>query len=378
MTVYRRPGSPFFWYEFEVGTERIRESSKTTNKAAAKAIEADHRRRLKEQAQTGFVEMTLREACVAYYKAEILPFNVANSMRTFQTAANRMCAHFGDTTPVHTITQGQIHRWRDGMLAGGRVSKAKAESKALKVSTVNENVKALKKVLSKCHKSDALPKMPAIELAGTRKGMDIHRKKSAPFHYSPAQESAILAECKSKPWLFELAVFLFGTGARISEALQLRWKHVAGLNSDNRLAVVKITHDPDADDATTTKGQKTRAVPIPHRLRLHLLAMKARQEAAGYEGDSVFVWKRRNTTWLPLTYESVDDHFRQARVAAGVARGTIHTTRHTYASRLVENGKDLIIVRDLLGHSSVKQTEIYASLAPTSSVLENAVAGTFA
>lgn len=45
-------------------------------------------------------------------------------------------------------------------------------------------------------------------------------------------------------------------------------------------------------------------------------------------------------------------------------RVVFHTLRHTYASWLVQAGVDLYVVRDLLGHSSIKMTERYSHLAP--------------
>jgi site-specific recombinase XerD len=63
--------------------------------------------------------------------------------------------------------------------------------------------------------------------------------------------------------------------------------------------------------------------------------------------------------------------FRKARARAGLTDITIHTLRHTYASHLANKGIPLLTIRDLLGHSDIKTTVIYAHL--TNEHLQNAV-----
>ena len=75
--------------------------------------------------------------------------------------------------------------------------------------------------------------------------------------------------------------------------------------------------------------------------------------------------------------------FDTARRRAGLdaakqgERITLHSMRHTYASRLVMEGIALDRVRDLMGHESIEQTELYAKLAPTTLVTAVAVLGKY-
>jgi len=62
--------------------------------------------------------------------------------------------------------------------------------------------------------------------------------------------------------------------------------------------------------------------------------------------------------------QSVEKSFRTACNAAGIIDFRIHDLRHTCAAWLVSSGVQLQVVRDLLGHSTIRMTGRYAHLAP--------------
>lgn len=64
------------------------------------------------------------------------------------------------------------------------------------------------------------------------------------------------------------------------------------------------------------------------------------------------------------TIKDVKNGFAGACERAKVADATPHTLRHTFASWLVQAGVSLYVVKDLLRHKSITQTEVYAHLAP--------------
>ncbi len=63
--------------------------------------------------------------------------------------------------------------------------------------------------------------------------------------------------------------------------------------------------------------------------------------------------------------------FENARKRAGIKNLTFHTLRHTFATRLVLSGVDLVTVSKLLGHSTIHMTMRYSH--PTPEALKNAV-----
>lgn len=63
---------------------------------------------------------------------------------------------------------------------------------------------------------------------------------------------------------------------------------------------------------------------------------------------------------VPLTHKAVDCLIRRVRKAALITkRVTPHTTRHTYATTLLDKGADLKTVQELLGHTHIRTTEKY-------------------
>lgn len=77
---------------------------------------------------------------------------------------------------------------------------------------------------------------------------------------------------------------------------------------------------------------------------------------------------------LPLTinFEGVKSGFRRAREAAGMEHVNFHDLRHSCATIMLQLGVDLHVVREILGHTTVKTTERYAHVmvAPQRRALE--------
>lgn len=113
------------------------------------------------------------------------------------------------------------------------------------------------------------------------------------------------------------------------------------------------------------KGKKTRIVPIDKSVCR--LVDRYRKIYIVKEEEPLFFNNRRE----PLTREGINyvlqKYFCQARINhPGIFPLTIspHCIRHSRAMHLLENGVNLIYIRDLLGHSSVITTEIYSKANP--------------
>jgi integrase/recombinase XerD len=139
---------------------------------------------------------------------------------------------------------------------------------------------------------------------------------------------------------------LYGTGARISEAV--------GLTGD----------DVDLESRTVSlkgKGGKQRRVPLgsyaARAVDDYLVrARPALADAAAIPSTRLFL----NARGGPLSRQSAWAVLRLAAERAGLrADISPHTLRHSFATHLMEGGADVRVVQELLGHASVTTTQIY-------------------
>lgn len=177
-----------------------------------------------------------------------------------------------------------------------------------------------------------------------------------------------------------LARLLYGTGLRISEALQLR---VKDLDFAHQALIVR-----------SGKGGKDRVVMLPQSLHGELRAQLGRARttweadvaagACGVEMPHALERKypRAGHAWawfwvFPQDHLSTDPRsgvirrhhlydqtfqraFKRALIASGIARpATPHTLRHCFATHLLQSGHDIRTVQELLGHADVATTMVY-------------------
>jgi site-specific recombinase XerD len=138
---------------------------------------------------------------------------------------------------------------------------------------------------------------------------------------------------------------MYGAGLRVSEVTHLK---VADL--DRKRKVINVRGG---------KGNKDRQVMLPDSLRDVLVAW----------------WRRtRSTEWLfpgekpgrPLSRETVFRACKEAARRAGINKSVHpHSLRHAFATHLLEDGVNLLVIQALLGHKNLKTTARYLHVADT-------------
>jgi site-specific recombinase XerD len=146
--------------------------------------------------------------------------------------------------------------------------------------------------------------------------------------------------------LFEL---IYSSGLRCQEVLDLRLRDV---NLGPREVRVK------------GKGRKVRVIPVGEvaldALERYLREGRPRLVKGAGAPDHVFL----SRTGRPLSSSDVQRRLVRYLAKAGAPQGTSpHTLRHSFATHLLEGGADLRVIQEMLGHSSLRTTQVYTHVS---------------
>lgn len=157
-------------------------------------------------------------------------------------------------------------------------------------------------------------------------------------------------------------VLLYESGARVSELINVRKRD---LHLEKPYTIV-----------LQGKGRKIRSVPLDYSV-IKILNKYIKEYNVSNEDFLFFNARRKKLTREGVNY-ILQKHFKIAKEKNNLLYpSTIspHCMRHSRAMHLLENGVNLVYIRDLLGHSSVTVTEIYSKTNPEikrKHILENA------
>jgi integrase len=186
--------------------------------------------------------------------------------------------------------------------------------------TVNRELMALKTLFTKAIEWGKLEASPAAKVKRFKEPPPRDRILTT----DEAQRLLEAADAELRP-ILEVAL---GTGMRRGEILALRWADV-----DLVRGIISVR---------MSKSGKPRLVPVSGQLAGVLGALKPR-------GDRVFGQSAQAVRWA----------FKAACAKAKIAGFRFHDCRHTFASRALERGADLVSVSRILGHASVVMTARY-------------------
>lgn len=210
--------------------------------------------------------------------------------------------------------------------------KQKRLKEGIKPASVNRELSVLKRAFNLAIKWKMADENPVRDVRFLRQSEPRERMLTE-------EEEKRLLEASTEH-LKPVIMIALRTGMRKGEIADLKWEQI-----DMRHREIEVTK---------TKSGKKRIIPICEDLYEVFLSMWGENSGSEFvfQYEDPKTGERKRLKYFRRAFES-------ACRRAGIKKLTFHDLRHTFASRLVRAGVDLITVKDLLGHHSVRTTERY-------------------
>jgi integrase len=313
MGLYRRGKT--YWYTITHEGKRIQASTRTENKKLAEKI---YFRVMSDIVEGKYFEgvkargVTFKDMATRYVRQ----YNRERDA----TSLKSLLPYFG-TMPVLKITTDEVAHYRAERL------------KKVKPSTVYQELALMRRMYNVARKEwKLLRENPVADLpiaVGNRNARD---------RWLTQEEEHRLIQCATNPfWLRPLLIVALHTGMRKGEILNLTWQDV-----DFRRRLITVQK---------SKNGMKRSIPMSNTLFDTFKGIKV-LDISG----KVF----------PRSDRSIRVAYGKALDKAGITDFRFHDLRHTFATRLVQNGVDIYKVKELLGHRTLAMTMRYAHHYPES------------
>lgn len=326
---YRRKNTKFWWSDYaDANGKRVRRSTGTRNKKEAEALEAKWKLQVFNEKQWEAEPIrTFDDLLLAYLQATEgvkksgwLDIHSAKPLYLFFSSRN-----------LNEINGGQIRAYTASRKAEGKSDSSIRRELALFSSAINYARREWEWDIN----NPVLGRLP--------------KKPESRVRWINREEADRLIEAADKSRSKHLTDFIqlaLHSGCRRNELLFLQWDSV-----DLRENLVHLR-------GAMTKSGKSRTIPLNDQARKAMLCRASFRAEQCPGSPWVFATKDGERV------KSVRTGFLAACKRAGIENFRIHDMRHTFAAWLVTEGIALPVIRDLLGHSSVVMTEIYAHLSP--------------
>ena len=264
----------------------------------------------------------VKEKFCNYIANNLSPRYLTRTQQALSVILPRLKAKF-----INNISTEKIEKYKD------------TRKQEVSDSTVNIELRAISAMLNRAVEQKWIPinPVPKIRLIKTR------NRKTLSF-LSKDEVAKLLTA--SPEWLRFIIKVMVSTGMRVGETAYLEWEDI-----DVSLGQIKVRNKPEID--FYPKNKKERHIPIPNNLNEEF---KAKQKKSGF----VFATK----DGMPNENYIRNSMLTAAEKAGINKRVHPHLLRHTYGSHLAMAGVDLPSIKELMGHSNISTTMIYAHLQP--------------
>lgn len=210
------------------------------------------------------------------------------------------------------------------------------EKKKFSNATVNSYLITLKQLYNYAEKRNLLKENTAKQVKELKK-----KPRKPPRYFTNDEIKRILSY--DTPYR-DIFIILLYTGMRRNELRFLEWSDI-----DLNNKVIKIRNK----ESFVTKTGKNRVIPM--HLKVEKILQK-RQKGFSY----IFQYSTGN----PYERNKWNESLKRILRKENIENASLHTFRHTFATRFLESGGGLKELQEILGHSDIETTMIYAHLVP--------------
>ena len=322
--------SDIWWTCISHNGRKIQKSLETSDKKLAQAIEAKIRTEIVEgkyyERLTGQCK-TFKDMMDKFMK-EYAPTVSLNTQEGYKYYLKNLSRFFGNPG-LMSITPKIVAKY-----------KLYRRDKGASPSTVNRELYMLSKAFNLAVKEwEWLKDNPVSRVQKERETNEVDR------WLTEDEERRLLGN--SPDWLRKIIVFALNTGLRQDELLSLEWNRV---NLLRKTIIIQ-----------KTKNNRPNTLPL-NSIALNVLLKKHECKVRNLKNDLVF----SSQVGTKIGKRNLIRAFALALEKAEIKDFTYHCLRHTFATRLAQNGVDIYKIAKLLNHKDLKNTQRYSHHCPES------------
>lgn len=329
MRLTKRSNSPNWFLEVQYKNKKYVRSTQTDHKPTAKKIAEDLYRQIQLESINGRVKhISFKQAAERYFK----PRMDSPSASGLKGTMNAVLKIIDGNIQLSELTTKHLYDFVEYRKSEGR-----------KPQTIKHGVQFISAVMKQAKRegySIADVEVPSISVKATRlRYLSIEEEQRLLKELDPNRiEYDVPAQIKRNlEDNYDLVVILLDTGARYGEISKLKWEQV-----DLEKRTINLWRSKVSNESVIFMTK-----------RVHQVLMRRFQN-----NSSLYLFT--NNDGGPRQNNNIA--IRKAFRRAGLNECTIHTLRHTHATRLVQNGLSIYEVKSVLGHTDIKTTMRYAHL----------------
>lgn len=315
--LYRRPPKAgIYWISFYKNNKHYAKSLKTKDPATAKYLQSKIDQDLHEDK---YITYNANPLCLDALKEYIEATKNYKANKTLLDDDTRIKSfvEWSGSITLKKITEEKLQDYLNHRISNDRIT----------LSSANRITSTIKAWLNFCVRRNYLAQNPIKTLKKYR------LPQNPPKYLSQEEVNKILSAAKSTR-LYPAILTALYTGMRKRELFSLEWPDI-DFNKDTITVVNK--------DGFTTKSKRFRVIPLHNTLKTALLPLR----------------KPQGRCFDATNYKHL---FPEIIASCALKNIGWHHFRHTFASHLYIKTRDIYLVSELLGHSSLSVTKIYTHL----------------